>query len=58
MKESDYEEALEEVREMKRRASEPFQHDVEKYGAFLMEWQEQLPKPHAFRDKPSERPAA
>ncbi|HET7229319.1 MAG TPA: hypothetical protein VFJ16_04920 [Longimicrobium sp.] len=43
---------------MKRRASEPFQHDAEKYGAFLMEWQEQLPKRHAPRDQPSERPAA
>ena len=58
MKPEELEDPLEEVREMKRRASEPFQHDVEKYGVFLMEWQEQLPKPHASRDKPSERPAA
>lgn len=59
MSKREREDPLDEVRRMKLRASEPFQHDVEKYGAFLMECQEKLAKAHAPLDgKRAERPAA
>lgn len=58
MRKGQEEDPLEEVREMKSRASELFQHDVERYGAFLMEFQEQLAKRVPRVRNRSERPAA